>query len=625
MTETTWRLEPEGDGAWKLTPVEGGQAGGAPITVSLNGSASLSGVATSPLIVRGREVKSAGETETETIGEGAILALDEKFSLALGELPEGTGLKINGEDKDRNYFEQKFCRENRASDSGDNEDAEWDVVRDTAFGLYRIEIDQRPPLDIEIYPGQKVGYFESEQNKRDDVSSRYQKCQEFFHAMEKKILDQSPNFVFSLRDPAAVAEGKGPSPSSTSRSREEKRTEMTEFLFFASRAERIIDAVRQIRRSPHRILGRQGILLRIDQATCYDGNACREIIARPQHLQPVRQGGGLATVGGKGYLPERIVHSIHQETCDNAENRFVLHVAKVFMKGIGRAIDYAGKNCGQDGKSGKDIVNGLQNARRSLLSFMKDRDFISIGSSSFQPDQSKALSEKMGYRQILRIWIDYGGLKGEGAISHVADLIRLKKYHELYELWCYLFLVEKASGGQGIKGIPVEIVEEEKEGKTKYLKSIYRGNEVTIKCQHEIEGTELRPDFILESKSNGTSTTKFYADAKFRNEPEEKFKNLREANSANNACKEICKYINNENMTTCLLLLFLKGKIENRISIFEDSGTYDLNLCKKTRLLSAIASPLEKSVASGFPCADKCNTNSSCPYKNLFQLIKNTS
>lgn len=115
MTETTWRLEPEGDGAWKLTPVEGGQAGGAPITVSLNGSASLSGVATSPLIVRGREVKSAGETETETIGEGAILALDEKFSLALGELPEGTGLKINGEDKDRNYFEQKFfCRENRA-------------------------------------------------------------------------------------------------------------------------------------------------------------------------------------------------------------------------------------------------------------------------------------------------------------------------------------------------------------------------------------------------------------------------------------------------------------------------------------------------------------------------------
>ena len=512
---------------------------------------------TTPLIVKPGETVEAANGDD--IKENDVLALDEKFSLSLSQNPES--ITINGSPiaevalKDANsgnggkvldkMFNNIFC--DGASESGDGE------FEKRGFGLYSLEIKNGtdlPPLLLEIYPGFKIGFYYKGKKEKKPIG-RYKAAREFFQAMTDKLSDSE--LILSLVDPAAIrSTSEAQDGGGTAvRKKTKSRTEMTDYWFFLKHADSIQKALKHIRRIPHKVLGQMKEHRRIDDISFYDPDLGYEIAKAPQYLQPLAfpNKKGIFEKNGKRYLPDHVLVNMLEETYDNPENRFLLHVAALFHSKL-RAVE-----TWMQKRKEKPIPEKIERLRKALLSFRRQPDFHQLRQSSVEPLQSKVLTKTPGYKEMASIWRQYGGLDFNKGLLLLDTIIKQKKWHELYELYCLVLLDEKlklkcrkrsAEWSVGDKNNKKEQYlmvsvqyehekdEHEKDEHEKdnyallYNHSFQRGENEDVCCdkgcdQYKFPGgtsgsklDPFRPDFVLFNKMNASDWNPYYLlDAKF--------------------------------------------------------------------------------------------------------------
>lgn len=384
------------------------------------------GFKTQPLLKRGKGDVTAIVGQM-TICLGATLAIDEKFSV---EMPNNTKdsleIFVNEECTCRSVFNEKF--KSYSSEVGDH-----------GFGLYAIEVKQNgralsQPLLIERYPGYKIGYDFCGRKESCPVK-RYDCASEFFRKMTDSLRDS--NMAFSLLDPASFAKSAGDNENqgskSVDRTKAQPRTELTDYWFFVKHAETIKRSLRHIRRIPHKVLGHNKEYLRIDKVTQYTSDLPYEISKAPQYFQGPT-GNGIVKSNNGNYTPEKVLVSILEETYDNPENRFILHIIEIFLAKLRRVEEYLPVE-----KKKQEISNLM----KTLKMFKRHPDFRQVQRSPLEPKQSKVLTKTPGYKDIAKIWRQYGGLELNEGLQFLETLVRQKKWHELYELWCFQLLLKK--------------------------------------------------------------------------------------------------------------------------------------------------------------------------------------
>lgn len=485
-------------------------------------------IPTSPLLVTKNEntASAIAPGQKVVIAPGQTVAIDEKFKVKLTYQANASKLSVfvNEEKITVEEFNKRFS-------VGASE------VDNQGFGMYSIVVEDQngkfPPLLLERYPGYKIGYDFCGKKEQCPVK-RYFDAVNFFKTMTDSLRDS--DLALSLLDPAsfAPATGEGASALGTDRKKTHPRTELTDYWFFKKHAETIQKSLRHIRRIPHKVLGHDKEYLRIENVTRYAPDLPYEISKAPQYFQK-SESIGICTKNGNTYAPEKVLVSILEETFDNPENRFLLHIIDIFLTKLRKVEEYLPKE-----KKNKEISSLI----KALKMFKGHPDFREIQRNPVEPKQSKVLTKTPGYRDIAEIWRQYGGLELNEGLQFLEGLVRQKKWHELYELWCFQLLIEKL----GVEGKAKYRTgyHEKKDGQhptSPYLTStvefkknndsyilLYQptinnnnectfkktdGNEANVRLS-EGEGGEIRPDFLLlKVGKNDTYELCCLLDAKF--------------------------------------------------------------------------------------------------------------
>lgn len=148
-------------------------------------------------------------------------------------------------------------------------------------------------------------------------------------------------------------------------------------------------------------------------------------------------------------VPEKVLTSSKKETIDTAENRFIKHALKTFLKTCSDFKEAAPET--------HRLKREAENIELNLEQYLSYDLFAEISSPDILPLNSPTLQRKGGYREILRVWLMFdlaaqltwqgGNDVYEGGKKDVASL---------YEYWVFFKLLNTIEKVFDIKTKPAE-------------------------------------------------------------------------------------------------------------------------------------------------------------------------
>ncbi len=138
-----------------------------------------------------------------------------------------------------------------------------------------------------------------------------------------------------------------------------------------------------------------------------------------------------------GYFPSRIQQNVLVEDVDTPENRLV----KDFLVSVSNLIDSVNSNL--DPERGGYVWDRLQEFLSIIEHYLSDAWLLDVGQLSYVPANSQLLQKKDGYRDIFLMYVSMQ-LAFRIEWDEISNCMEghNKKLSSMYELWCYLKLVE---------------------------------------------------------------------------------------------------------------------------------------------------------------------------------------
>ncbi|HEY8451852.1 MAG TPA: DUF2357 domain-containing protein [Natronosporangium sp.] len=284
----------------------------------------------------------------------------------------------------------------------------------------------------------------------------------------------------------------------------------------------LTDALRFINEHPHRALRRDLEFLRAEKIRRADSWVRRAVVRRAGR-------GQLQNVRGLGPVREILPSGRAQETLDNPENRWLktnLSLVRRRLTDIARSVERELRRFGQSGGNrtiqeavhGEVSQLGRQLDRLLSLPFLQD---VQGGPSRTTP--SLTLLSAPGYSEAYRsMMVLLLGLMADGEPYDLS----VKDVHELYEIWCFLQVVQITGGliagdvsaRESVKitqnGVRVSLARD----KDSAITFSGAGREVEIRYNPSYPGLtgEQRPDIVITLRQSDWPPLVVVLDAKYR-------------------------------------------------------------------------------------------------------------
>ncbi|MCW9708728.1 DUF2357 domain-containing protein [Fodinibius salsisoli] len=150
-----------------------------------------------------------------------------------------------------------------------------------------------------------------------------------------------------------------------------------------------------------------------------------------------------------GSVPEKVLTSSKKETIDTAENRFIKHALKSFLKICSDFKEAAPET--------HRLKMEAENIELNIEQYLNHDFFAEISSPDILPLNSPTLQRKGGYREILRVWLMFdlaAQLTWQGGNDVYEG--RKKDVASLYEYWVFFKLLNTIEKVFDIKTKPAE-------------------------------------------------------------------------------------------------------------------------------------------------------------------------
>jgi len=261
--------------------------------------------------------------------------------------------------------------------------------------------------------------------------------------------------------------------------------------FLTHEADRIEQALRIVRRAPHRKLTVEDELVPLHAVTTVDSDALLDLMHAPSRWRSAPRSRSPLALRLDGQLPESIRQSLARETLDTAENRFVLEATRQFMFSLAAVR----------GQTWWPNVDFPQRTRltalgRALEEFVANPDWREVGRSSGLPAASRVMQRKDGYRDLFALWERYQRAR-RPLFAALDAAIQLRDIATLYEYWVFFELVDELSGVLGERPV-LSLANDETDG-LKWRATARFGSYGTLWYNRSISGysaANARPDML---------------------------------------------------------------------------------------------------------------------------------
>lgn len=142
------------------------------------------------------------------------------------------------------------------------------------------------------------------------------------------------------------------------------------------------------------------------------------------------------SMGGKRYLPKKVLQIEIEDTFDTNENRFL----KYFINYIINIIDHFNTMFmnKKDTMINYDVINKSLLYKKKLENLIRDTFLRNVGDLSYIPSNSTVLQRREGYRQFYKYYVTIKSMPKINDISEdLSDIIENKSLDLLYEYYCF--------------------------------------------------------------------------------------------------------------------------------------------------------------------------------------------
>ena len=287
-------------------------------------------------------------------------------------------------------------------------------------------------------------------------------------------------------------------------------TPLFTYYFLRHYCKEIQASLQIILADPHRLLTSEDELVSLSAVNEVDGEILMDVFRNPSRW--VKNSGHPMAARMKGFIPQRVIQHLAQESFDTQENRFILAF-------LGQLLNAADQLFSQRWWNHTPVIH--QRAIRETYSLIQQGIihpiFNEVGEQQILPVNSQVLLRKEGYREMLTLWQLFHQAR-RPLFEPLHHAIEIRNVAELYEYWVFFELVDRI--GDIYNLVPImELNASDESGldwKSKahfgpYGTLIYNQTFYHRSTHFHTYSTTMRPDYVW--CQNGVS--KVVLDAKF--------------------------------------------------------------------------------------------------------------
>lgn len=267
----------------------------------------------------------------------------------------------------------------------------------------------------EIY-GIKVGDFTIEKMK--DIHEK------FYKSLLNELIKHSLEIPFTITSPTGFYVEESFEPVS----------ELFAYHFLKDKKDRILSALEEILKLPHKKLCENVELVDFHEACDIDAEVLLHAITKSEYLIKVNNENLTIVKRLNGFAPTKVSQKIKYETFDTPENRFV----KSFLREL---ILWSGKVIEAFSDVPKEKISDIEELQWSLNDIIQSSVFEKVGEMELFPYSSQVLLRKCGYRDVLDLYREFTSY--QPFFAELRNAMENKDIPKLYEYWCFFKLVKK--------------------------------------------------------------------------------------------------------------------------------------------------------------------------------------